>query len=203
MVAGLGASAEAHPHIFIDAGARFLFDDAGRLEALQISWRYDEFTTLMMFDVLDLDEDADGALDDADRAAIVKGETDWPPDYDGDVYLTVAGERRALTRPENAAAEMVEDQIIVRFDLPLADPAVLSDVDATLRLYDPAYYYAYTVTHASAGDTAACGATVIPFEPDAAAAQAQAELAALSREETPSQPNVGRRFSDEIVLACD
>jgi hypothetical protein len=39
--------------------------------------------------------------------------------------------------------------------------------------------------------------------PDEAAAKAQAKLAALSREETPSQPNIGRLFSDEIVLTCD
>ena len=86
MAACLGASAEARPHIFVDTGADFLFDDTGRLAALRVSWCYDEFTTLFMFDVLDLDGDGDGELDNEDRAAIVKGETNWPPDYNGDAH---------------------------------------------------------------------------------------------------------------------
>jgi len=47
-----------------------------------------------------------------------------------------------------------------------------------------------------------CEAEVAPFEPDAAAAALQAQLAALFREETPEQDNVGRLFSDEVSLTC-
>lgn len=82
---GLSEPGQAHPHIFVDAGADFLFDEAGRLAALRISWRYDEFTTLFMFETLTLDTDDDGKLNIADRAAIVAGETDWPAEYEGDV----------------------------------------------------------------------------------------------------------------------
>lgn len=205
MMMSLSEPVRAHPHIFVDAGSDFLFDEAGRLAALRISWRYDEFATLFMFDVLDLDTDGDGRLDDADRAAIVAGETDWPPDYEGDVYLDVAGAKRALTRPENAVAEMVDDRIIVHFDLPLADPVDMSGIRATLRLYDPSYYYAYSATDTPrlVNEPPGCAATIVPFVPDDAAAKAQAQLAALSREETPSQPNIGRLFSDEIVLSCE
>lgn len=205
LMMGLSGPVHAHPHIFIDAGAGFLFDAAGRLTALRISWRYDEFATLFMFDTLNLDTDGDGTLDDADRAAIVAGETEWPPEYEGDVYLDVAGEKQALTRPANASAEMVEDRIVVQFDLPLAEPVDISESRATLRLYDPGYYYAYSVVEAPRIEKAppGCATTLTPFVPDEAAAKAQAKLAALSREETPSQPNIGRLFSDEIVLTCD
>lgn len=47
-----------------------------------------------------------------------------------------------------------------------------------------------------------CDVEFIPFEPDAAAAALQAQLAALSREETPEQENVGRLFSDVVSLSC-
>ncbi len=137
LLLGLNGPVQAHPHIFVDAEAGFLFDAAGRLDALRISWRYDEFATLFMFDTLNLDTDGDGTLNDADRAAIVAGETEWPPEYEGDVYLDVAGEKRTLTRPANASAEMGADRIIVHFDLPLADPVDMSATEATLRLYDP------------------------------------------------------------------
>ncbi len=204
LIAGLNGPAQAHPHIFVDAGADFLFDASGRLEALRITWTYDAFTTLFMFDTLDLDRDGDGRLDDADRAAIVLGETDWPPDYDGDVHLDVADIAHDLARPQNGAAELVEDRIVVRFDLPLTAPLEATGLQATLRLYDPGYYYAYSVSGVPSfpAGSPGCQATVIPFEPDASAAKAQAELAALSREETPTEPNVGSLFSDEIRLVC-
>ncbi len=201
-VTGLSGTGHAHPHIFVDAGADFLFD-GDSLRALRVSWTYDEFTTLYMFDTLDLDPDGDGALTEADHAAIVAGETEWPPDYEGDVYLDVAGEKRALTRPQNGSAGMRDGRITVTFELPLAIPADLSGTRARLRLYDPVYYYAYSVTGSPAVSASACAATVIPFEPDAAAAELQVALAAISREETPAQPDVGALFADAIVLTCE
>lgn len=200
-----GNVARAHPHIFVDARTGFLFSEGGQLRALRISWTYDAFTTLFLFDVLDLDKDGDSKLDDADRAAIVAGETDWPPEYNGDVYLELAGQDRSLTRPKNASARLEDDRITVAFDLPLARPADMSGKKAILRLYDPVFYYAYTIL--SDGQLpqslpSTCDAKVIPFEPDAAAAALQAQLAALSREETPEQENVGRLFSDEVSLTC-
>ncbi|WP_417586688.1 DUF1007 family protein [Pararhodobacter oceanensis] len=202
----LGQSAGAHPHVFVDAKAGFLFTGQGQLRGLRISWTYDAFTTLFLIDALDLDRDGDGQLNDEDRAAIVAGETDWPPDYNGDVYLEVAGQPRVLTRPENAVAGMEGDQITIVFDLPLAEPEALDGNPAILRLYDPVYYYAYQILP---DDTLLqdlpriCEAAVIPFEPDSASAALQAKLAALSREETPEQEDVGRLFSDQVRLTCE
>lgn len=201
----LGSDAKAHPHIFVDARTGFLFTEDGHLRGLRVSWTYDAFTTLFLFDVLDLDKDGDGSLDNSDQAAIVAGETDWPPEYNGDVYLELAGQDRSLTRPQNATARMEDDRITVAFDLPLAQPADVSGNAAILRLYDPVFYYAYTIL--SDGQLpqplpSNCDAEVNPFEPDAAAAALQSQLAVLSREETPEQDNVGRLFSDEVSLTC-
>lgn len=201
----LGDDAGAHPHIFVDAGAGFLFTEDGQLRGLRISWTYDAFTTLFLFDTLNLDRDGDGRLDDSDRAAIVAGETDWPPEYNGDVYLELAGQDRALTRPENAVALMEDDRITVAFDLPLEQPADMAGNTAVLRLYDPTYYYDYTIlpdAEALPSVPESCTADLIPFEPDAAAAALQSQLAALSREETPEQENVGRLFADKVRLTC-
>ena len=70
----LGDPARAHPHVFVDARTGFIFADNGQLVALRISWTYDEFTTLVLFDTLNLDQDGDGQLNDADRAAIANAE---------------------------------------------------------------------------------------------------------------------------------
>jgi len=83
---GLAGQASAHPHVFVDVDVGFDIN-ASRLSSLQIVWTYDEFTTLTVFDILDLDADGDGVLNEIDLAKVAGGETDWPPDYNGDVYL--------------------------------------------------------------------------------------------------------------------
>lgn len=194
----------AHPHVFVKAKAGFQLDANNHLQALRISWRYDAFTTLYLFDALDLDSDGDGQLNDADRAAIVTAETDWAPDYNGDVHLALAGEAQKLMRPQNAVAQLINGEITVSFDLPLQNPAAMTAQRASLRLYDPAYYYAYSVGVDSNSQSMdmPCQASAIPFEPDEAAAETLWTLSTLSREEAPSEPNIGARFADEILLTC-
>ena len=96
----LGEPAKAHPHVFVDARTGFIFGTDGKLEALHISWTYDEFTTLVLFESLDLDQDGDGQFNDADRAAIIEGETKWGHTYKGDVYLEPVSYTH-LTLPTN------------------------------------------------------------------------------------------------------
>ncbi|MEM7753045.1 MAG: DUF1007 family protein [Pseudomonadota bacterium] len=192
----------AHPHVFVDARAGFSFTDDGQLAGLKITWTYDAFTSLTLFDILDLDKDGDGALNDADRAAIVAGETEWADDYKGDTYLERDGAEVGLARPLNGAAWMEDDRITVTFDLPLTTPETVVG-DMVLKLYDPFYYYAYTVTDLDDVAWEGCSAELVSFVPDQAAAELQTKLAALSREETPEQENVGRYFADQVRLTCD
>ena len=200
----LGGPAKAHPHVFIDARTGFLFGTEGQLAAIRISWTYDEFTTLILFESLNLDQDGDGQFNDADRAAVIDGETDWDPEYKGDVYLEVAGQDYPLGRPEAAAVTLENNQVEVSFDLPLSQPVRIDDTPVFLRLYDPIFYYSYTILPAIAPDDLpeGCQARIVSFEPNVVESALQEELTALSREETPIQDNVGRLFSDEVRLKC-
>ncbi len=198
-------AAWAHPHVFVDARAGFLFNTSAELHGLRISWTYDALTSLFLLDALDLDRDNDGLLDDADRAAIVVGETEWPPEFKGDVYLELDGADRPLTRPQNAVAQMEDGLISVAFDLPLGAPVSLSGNTAVLRLYDPIFYYAYTILDGSPlsdGLPDTCTVQITPFEANEATAALQAELRALSQEDVPDQDNVGRLFADEVTVSC-
>lgn len=200
----LGGPAGAHPHVFVDARTGFIFGVDGQLGALRISWTYDEFTTLILFESLNLDQDGDGQFNDADRAAIIEGETNWDAEYKGDVYLEIAGQDYPLGRPEAAAATLKNNRVEVSFDLPLSQPVRIDNAPAFLRLYDPIFFYAYTILPPvnPIALPEGCQAQIVPFEPDAVASALQEKLAALGREEAPSQENVGRLFSDEVRLTC-
>lgn len=200
----LGGFAKAHPHVFVDAHGGFIFDDAGKLTALRVSWTYDEFTTLFLFDGLNLDEDRDGLLNESDIAAVIKAETVWDPEYKGDVYLEVAGKDYPLGRPQAAGAIFENNRVEVHFDLPLSQPVTVSNTPAYLRLYDPTYYYAYTILPMPQPLDLpdGCEAQIIAFKADAAQSALQQQLSALSQEETPTQQDVGRVFSDKVALIC-
>ncbi|MEM8849544.1 MAG: DUF1007 family protein [Pseudomonadota bacterium] len=201
-IAGSAGPAVAHPHIFVDATAGFRFDADGRLESLRITWTYDAFTSLVMFDQLDLDADGDGRLDESDRAAIVAGETEWPPEYNGDVHLDMDGVPIAMGRPQNGVAWMEDEQVSVAFDLPLAKPLATPD-RTRLRLYDPFFYFAYTMVGLDEIEADPCDARIDPFELDDASRMVQVSLFDLGREEIPEQEDVGALFADEVHLSCD
>ena len=107
---------------FVDAKAGFHVNEDGLLTGLHISWTYDPFTSLFLFDVLDLDRDKDGKLNDQDYAAIIRGETEWADDYVGDIYLEVNEKVHPHLKPIDATVDYRNDQITVQFDLPLAAP---------------------------------------------------------------------------------
>lgn len=194
----------AHPHVFIDAEVGFTLEQQ-ELTSLHIAWTYDEFTSLFLLDVLDLKLDVAGNLKDDYLTKVVEGEVNWPEGFNGDVYLERGDKAVETARPINAAADMKDYRITIRFDLPLKISADLSSTPLELRLYDPYYYYAYTVTGVTieSGDAEACGAEMIPFEPDNATTALQLKLAALSRDETPAQADVGRLFSDQVIVSCN
>lgn len=198
-------SVSAHPHVFVDTEGTFLFDDTNRLSGVRISWLYDPFTSLVLYDTLDLDKDRDGALDSGDLEKVTRAETDWDPEYEGDTYLWIEGTKRQLSRPANATAWMEDDRIGVAFDLLLETPQDMSGRSASLKLYDPIYYYAYSIlgVTGAVGAEGACRAEVMALSLDDQTAEIQRQLQALSQEEIPDDPNIGALFAEEILLQCD
>ncbi len=52
---GLAGPALAHPHVFIDTAIEAIMSPDGRVDAIRISWTYDEFYTLMILEERGLD----------------------------------------------------------------------------------------------------------------------------------------------------
>lgn len=197
-------AARAHPHVFIDAEAGFGFDAKGRLAAVHVVWRYDAFASLFLLEEMKLDPDGDGALTDAERAALADDQLNWPETFEGDSVLYLDGARVALGRAVGGTADVEDGRIVVRFRRDLAEPVAPGDREAVLRLYDPTYFFAYAIapTPILRDAPEGCAASVKQFDPYGAASSLLAELAQLGREETPADPEIGAQFSDEVRLTC-
>lgn len=204
LLAGLvvATPGRAHPHVFIDGGVDFLFDDAGELARLRITWIYDPMTSLFILEDLGIDAAKPLSPDDSIRLAAY--DTVWDEGYEGDSYLRDHGRRIGLSPPKEPVAGIRDGQVVVTFLRDL-DAPYRPGVDTRVDVYDPTYYMAYTITDAPRleGPHDGCRAEVEHFEPTKALASLQQSLAALSAEQTPEQADVGASFAEKVRLACD
>jgi len=201
-----GERASAHPHVFLDGGAHFIFDDQGRLSAIRVIWEYDAFATLFILETLEVDGDADGVLTEEETAKVLADQMTWEGGFEGDSYLWHANTKLSLAGPENGTASLTESRLTVTFERALETPIDPGAHEVLVKLYDPTYYFAYFATHeprieGQAPET--CRARIELFEPDSSLAALQSSLSLLETDETPEQEDVGALFADRIVMLCD
>lgn len=195
--------AQAHPHVFIDGGVDFRFDDAARLTSLQVTWLYDEFETLYILANNNLDLTPEGTLSEVDRLALEQVFSQWPDDFDGSAHLTHDGAPVALRWPTDPQVQVVDGRIQAVFDRVLETPLPLTGDALELAFYESTYFFAFKITNApTLMGTPPCTADVVPFKADPGDNFLLAKLASLSREEIPENENVGRLFADRIALTC-
>ena len=203
IVAIFGNPAVGHPHVFVDGGVDFVFEN-DTLVALHVTWLYDDFETLYILSSYNLSLNAQGGLDEADRMALIRHRSDWPSDFDGSAHLTVDDEPIALKWPTDLDAEMADGRLRVTFTRELAETVRMTGLVADVAFYESTYFYAFAVTDwpELLGSADQCNAKVLKYDPSEQDEQLQATLARLGREETPSMPNVGSLFADRIALKC-
>ena len=49
----------AHPHVFVDTAMRFEVNDDAEITGVTMTWSYDDFFTLLIFEDMGLDPDGD------------------------------------------------------------------------------------------------------------------------------------------------
>lgn len=198
--------AEAHPHVFIDTGLTFRFDGEGRLGAVSVVWAFDDFSSMLMVEDMEMDKDGDGVLTDDEIARLTAMFSDWPEDFAGDLYLTRDGMPVALSGPLDVAVRYQQGRIVMTHIRALLDRIRPEDERIEVQVYDPTYYTFYDLV----GTLEIRGrddCRVQIEKADIAAAQRKYgdELAKLTNDEIMDQgkyPDVGGDFADEVRLEC-
>lgn len=203
LIALSGGPAVGHPHVFVDGGVDFVFDD-NSLVALHVTWLYDEFETLYILSSYNLSLNAAGGLDEVDRRALVRSRSDWPSDFDGSAHMSIEGEQVSLQRPENLDAQMVGGRLQITFTRHLHDAVGLTGLTAEVSFFESTYFYAFAITEQPkiVGSGSRCSEQVLKYDPTSQDRKLQATLSRLSREETPAMADVGALFADRIILTC-
>lgn len=204
-----GPILHAHPHVFIDTGVELLHGSDGRVEAVRITWTYDELFSLLLLEDLGLDSDYDGVLTPEETEALQGFDMDWPEDWDGDVYVELQGERIALGPPEPEVSALLDNGMLFSIHTRALDrPLDGTGAPVIVKVYDPTYFTAYSILPDKVS-SAAENCTTAVFEPDLDAAYAflQAAIAELGAQiadpfEAIDFPPVGDRFAEEVRLTC-
>jgi polyphosphate kinase len=205
-LAVLPPAARAHPHEFVDARLGFVFDDAGRLTAVSVEWRYDEFTSMLIQSDLGLNPAATDLA--ADQAPELQGfDMDWIEGYNGDLWPMADGEDLELGPPQPGPVTVEGGQIVSRHHRVLPQPIDPRQVRIVVQVYDPEFYIAYTIAQGSSDlSQIGCRARVFTADFDAAYARLEVALEELSAGGADIEmnfPRVGRDFADEIRIDCD
>ena len=209
VLSALGASraapAGAHPHVFVEAGVEVVFDEAGRVAGVRLSWTYDEFFSFMLTEDLGLDTDGDLVMSEEEMAALAAGVLDWPSDFGGDLYVLREDAPVALGPRAEASVDYVDGRVIERHFRPLETP-VAADVPIAVQVYDPFYYVAYEIApDIVLQGGAGCAAELRKADLNAAYSLVDELLYGRPASDVgPDEafPEVGEAFSDTVLVTC-
>jgi len=205
-LAALSGPLNAHPHVFIDTGLGFVFDDDGRLAAVRVTWVYDELFSLLILEDKGLDPDYDGVLTPAELAALDGFDMDWTDGFTGDLFVLAGGEEQPMTGPLEYRTEFRDGRIVTTHLRAFETRLEVGAEPLVIQVYDPGFYTAYEIIPpARVENREGCHAPV--FMPDLSAAQkeledALAEFAPTDDLEEMGWPDVGASFAEEVQLTC-
>lgn len=201
----LGTAAAAHPHVFVNTEVQVLVNDAGTVYGVRLTWIYDDFFSLLVTEDMGIDSDGDLILTAAETTALTDYITDWPADYDGDLYVTQDGRPVALGEVTEHSVAMVDGLISETYERTFASPADIAS-PVLIQVYDPYYYVAYSVV----GDLPVVGGTGCETAYQAAdlnAAYSKVDELLYGRPASdvgPDEqfPEVGALFADTVIVTC-
>ena len=199
---GLPTSLASHPHIFVEASVRVVFDEAGGV-AVHLDWKYDDFFSLLVTSDAGLDMDGDLMLTDEEQARLQTEIAVWPEDFGGDLEVMQAGV--LLPLGEKFAHQMVyEDGIFTeRHARPIE---AVADAPLQIRVFDPAFYTAYDlISPVTVEGRDDCAVEIIRADLDAAYALAESLMGGTSFEDQGPDdyfPAIGDAFADTILITC-
>lgn len=201
---GLTAAVEAHPHIFIDARAVLVFNDAGELAAIRNSWTFDE--AFSVWQVQGLDTNGDGITSSEEMQELADENVQGLAEYG---FYTSAGDRSGsipFERAEGGRFVFENNRSTLSFTAAPATPHRL-DGKLELSIADPEYYIA--INFAGPGDVtlenAPAGCTVTLQPPRELSPELQEQLFQLSPDVTKLPPDLEvavRGTQGLIVLDC-
>ena len=137
-VAALAPSgARAHPHVWVEAHEKVLFDAGGKVSGIRSDWVFDEMYSA--FAVQGLEKDGKLATT-KDLSSLAKTNVESLADFEYFTFAKANGHKVAFAKPiDYTLEERADKRVVLHFTLPLAEPTKTGRF-MTVQIYDPTYF---------------------------------------------------------------
>ncbi|MDP1732216.1 MAG: DUF1007 family protein [Devosia sp.] len=204
LLLSLASPAAAHPHIFIDAKATIVFNNAGEVVAVRHAWTFDE--AFSVWQIQGLDTDGDGITSPEEMRGLADESMQGLAEYQ---FYTFAGEGDGtlpMVSMDDARLVHENGRSTLAFGVELRAPYRIEDT-LEIAVNDPEYYVAITFAGASAvtleNAPAGCGVAMQP--PHDMPEELAGQLYALPPEVTQLPPELAvalRGVQGAILVKC-
>lgn len=191
----------AHPHVWIDLRITPVLTAEGHLAALQQSWRFDPFYSLILIEELERGGPPNELEQRFDQLAREVVNNLARVDFFTHIQH---GQQTIKSGPVTDYTLLQTGQRIeFSFELPLQQPILLRDTQLSYRIYDPGYYI--EILHASeqgintTGLPPGCQAHLEAPDPSGELIE---QALSLDVTDTAGDPQLGLYFSERLLLDC-
>jgi nickel/cobalt exporter len=200
----LATPAVAHPHIFIDAKLKIVFNEAGEVRSVENSWTFDE--AFSAWQTSDLDVNQDGITSSEEMADLARENVEGLATYG---FYTSAGEGDAtlpLASMDDARFVYENGRSTFTFGLEPQAPYRIKNV-FEVAVYDPEYYVAITIPDASAVtlENAPAGCEVSMRQPQEMSEELASKLYSLPPDMLTLPPDLAaelRGVQGAVLVTC-
>lgn len=201
VLAGAGAPALAHPHVFVAVKSVIVFAPDGRVTGVRHSWTFDDMYSAFALQGLG---GRGGKPSQQELDALAKVNVEQLEETSYFTFVRAGGKRIEFGPATDYRTTVDAKQILtLHFMAPLKEPASAGRA-FTMQVYDPTYYVAFDlektnpITMASA--PAGCSLNVI--QPAPLAQEYQAQLNDSAGTNISPGPEFGIKLAARVVVAC-
>ncbi|WP_298360030.1 DUF1007 family protein [uncultured Litoreibacter sp.] len=199
-------AADAHPHVFVQAGVDIVFDRKGRLTHIKVTWGYDAFYSLLIAEDKGLDKDGDGTLTKREERKLAGFDAKWAPGFNGDLVAKLDGQPLKLSGPMKSTATMVNGQIVSTHIREVTGNPLVGGDTLSVQAFDESYYTSYELTlPVRLVGNGQCAIRRVEPDIDNELAQMEAMLLSIDADadlEEMDIPMLGEAFATEILVSC-
>lgn len=190
----------AHPHAWIDLRSSVVFDEAGRVVAVDIDWLFDDMYSALIRE----DMEAAGQPEAEFLAELARENVKNLAEYDYFFDLRVDGERRMAAGVEDFETAFRDKRLSLRMRIPLAEPVDPRRQAVVYGIYDPTYYIEILhlegdVVEMAGPGAGTCVAAIVSPNPSF---EAVTLAASLDKNESAGD-SLGEIFAEKVHIRCD
>lgn len=134
------APANAHPHVWISASSDVVFNDDGKVIAIDVTWVFDEFYSLTA--VEGMDTDGNGGYDGDELQPLAQENITALQEYGYFTAITSGSDEVKPGVVTQYQSTYKDGELSLIFRVPLTEPLDPKKAKVSYRMYDPSFYIA-------------------------------------------------------------